>query len=340
MFSKLWFRLLLPTILISFLISSCGATPPSGTFVWIDVPLDGLSFPEVQMVNIEGHATGSEGVARVEVWINGDLWTTIENPPTAGTLASFQSEWVPSSPGDYTIHAVAFGEDGTESQFDEVNISFGDETPAEVITVTPVPDEQVTLPEPAEATIQFWADPETIEAGGCTTIRWQAENVKQVIFGGVEQPPEGSYQDCLCENQSYTLTVVQMDETEEKRKVDIIVTGSCVTPEPVDTTPPPAPAQAVPANGLSIGCTSSQNLVWIPVSDESGIAEYQAKVQRHSGDNNWQDISGSVFSGIPGKQKSISVECGWYYRWRVRAVDGVGNVGSWSGWWEFVINLE
>jgi hypothetical protein len=165
--------------------------------------------------------------------------------------------------------------------------------------------------------------------------------VKSVFFGGVEQAFDGTYQDCLCKNQTYTLTVTHLDETVETQQVGISVSGSCETPEPEqDTMPPPAPVLSVPGNGLSLDCRSNQNLVWQPVSDKSNISQYQVKVQRHSGDNNWSDISGSVFSGIPGKQHSVSVECGWYYRWRVLAVDGVGNVGSWSGWWTFTVNLE
>ncbi len=74
------------------------------------------------------------------------------------------------------------------------------------------------------------------------------------------------------------------------------------------------------------------------MDDESGIEEYQVQVQRHSGDNNWQDVSGSTFS-VGDKQMNLSVECGWYYRFRVRAVDGVGNVGDWSGWSGFAITL-
>lgn len=163
--------------------------------------MDGLAFPEVQAVNIEGHASGSDGVSHVELYINGDLWTTIEDPLTEGTLASFQTEWMPTSPGRYTIHAIAYGSDGTASQFDETEISFGEVTPTPVITVTPVPEEPITPPAPAESSIQFWAEPDTIEAGECTTIHWRVENVQRVIFGGVEQPFEGSYQDCLCENQ-------------------------------------------------------------------------------------------------------------------------------------------
>jgi len=136
-------RFLLPIILLTLLVSSCGVGA-DGIYVWIDVPLDGLSFPEVQAVNIEGHASGAGGVSRVELYVNGDLWTMIEDPPADGTLASFQTEWIPPAPGLYTIHAVAYGPDGATSQFDETRISIGEITPTPVITVTPVPEEPIT----------------------------------------------------------------------------------------------------------------------------------------------------------------------------------------------------
>jgi hypothetical protein len=215
--------------------------------------------------------------------------------------------------------------------------------------VTPPPEEP-TPTTPSGAVIQFWADPPEINAGECTTLYWHAENVQRVVFGGVEQPLDGSYRDCLCSTQSYPLTVTLLDGTEDRRVVTVNVNGSCVTPPPPpqditpvppeDTTPPPAPSPAVPADGLSIACKGSQNLVWLPVNDESGIGEYQVQVQRHSGDNNWQAVSGSPFTGISGKTMNLPVECGWYYRWRVRAVDGKGNTGSWSGWSQFSITLS
>jgi len=331
----------LPIILLTLLVSSCGVGA-SGTYVWIDVPVDGLSFPDVQPVNVEGHATGREGIARVELFVDGELWITIDDPPTVDTLASFQAEWLPPGPGSYIIHAVAYGSDGAPSEYDETRITLGMDTPTPVveavpiIPITPTLTDTPTPPPEPEASIAFWADPETIDAGKCTDIRWQAENVKSLVFGGVEQNMEGTYNTCLCKNETYTLTVTHMDDTVEKLKVNINVVGTCE-----DTTPPPAPVLAVPANGLSLSCRSYQDLVWQPVSDAgSGISQYQVKVQRHSGDNNWTNIPGSVFTGIAGKHLNISVECGWYYRWQVRAVDGEGNIGPWSHLWNFVINLN
>lgn len=359
--AKGWLKLLSVLTLGVSLLGACGGSPADGTIVWIDVPLDGLNFPDVQTINIEGHATGSDGVARVEIWIDGALLTTITDPPVEGVLANFQTEWAPSAIGEYTIQAVAYGSDDSASQPDSARVTFGSVTatsvsgcptpigggptpvscPTQVITVTPVITDTPTSP--PGAVIQFWAEPPEIAAGACTTIRWHTENVQSVVFGGLDQPFDGAYEDCLCGDQRYTLTVVHMDNTEEKRTVDIAVTGSCATPTPSplpqDTTPPPAPSPAVPQNGLTIACKGSQNLAWLPVDDPSGIASYQVEVQRHSGDNNWQAVGGSPFTA-GGKSVNVSVECGWYYRWRVRAMDGAGNVGSWSGWSQFTITLN
>ena len=330
------------------LLGACGGSPGGGTFVWIDVPLDGMNFPDVQPIKIEGHATGSGGVARVEIWINGTLLTTVTNPPTEGALANFYTEWTPSETGEYTIQAVAYAADGEVSEPDAARVTFGNAPVTPIITVTlvdtvtPVVTETHTPTSPPDVVIQFWAEPPEIQAGACTTIRWHVENVQRVVFGGLDQPFDGSYEDCLCGNQRYTLTVTHMDNTEEKRTVDIAVTGSCVTPTssppPQDTTPPSAPSPAVPQNGLTVSCKASQSLVWLPVDDSSGIASYQVEVQRHSGDNNWQAVGGSPFTAS-GKSVDVSVECGWYYRWRVRATDGAGNVGSWSGWSQFTVTL-
>jgi hypothetical protein len=76
-------------------------------------------------------------------------------------------------------------------------------------------------------------------------------------------------------------------------------------------------------------------LRWSPVTDPSGIGEYRVQVERHSGDSNWQTVAGSPWTGLAAPELELDVECGWYYRWRVRAVDGAGNAGPFSTWFRF-----
>ncbi|MCG2785309.1 MAG: Ig-like domain-containing protein [Anaerolineae bacterium] len=211
------------------------------------------------------------------------------------------------------------------------------------VTETPTP----TPPPALEPIIQFWAEPAQIQAGACTTIKWHVENVQSITFGGVQQDFDGSYKDCLCKSERYSLTVTSLDGTQEKRTVDISVSGVCETPTPednnpppaADTTPPPTPELVVPGNGLTLSCRGSQSMAWLPVSDPSGIMRYEVQIERHAGDGSWQTVSGSPFS-INDKTMSIPVECGWTYRWRVHAVDGAGNIGGWSGWFQYTVTLE
>lgn len=325
---------------------------PGGTKVWIDVPVNGRTIPEGTEVEINGHASSPEGLSRVEIWINGTLEFTLTGFSSEEDLSRFTQTWTPPGPGEYTIQAIAVGIDGTLSEPGTTRIYVGSDSPTPVVTEvhtpthTPVSTLTPTPTTPPEVVIDFWAEPSTIVAGGSFTLYWHVENVDKVIFGGVEQGFDGSYTDSLCENARYTLTVIHTDGSEEQRVVDIEVEGSCATatftpspsPEP-DTTPPSAPTPLKPLNEADLGCTSNAMLRWTGVTDESGIAQYQVEFQHHPGDNNWEHTSGSPTQGISEENLEVNLECGFYYRWRVRAVDGNGNVGNWSVWFTFTVPL-
>jgi len=256
----------------------------------------------------------------------------------------------------YTLQVVAVDVNGEASTPDEATLTIGaTETPFVTWTNTPTltPDITITLTFTPSFTptstptitptaqlvpqIQFWADPAEITAGQCTVIKWNTANVLRVQFGGINQPLVGSDQECPCENATYPLLVTLLDNTVVERTTSVTVSGSCVAP---DTTAPPVPALQVPADGLSIGCRASQTLTWLPVTDPSGIREYQVRIQRSADNVLWTDLPISPITGLTDKTVNVGVECGWYYRWSVRAIDGAGNIGGWSGWFDFVINLS
>ena len=348
-------KIFLWLLIFAFLLASCkGEVDKSGTYVWIDVPLDGLTLPQGQPVNVEGHASNPGGVEKVEMMINGQLIDTLQNLPATDNLASFITSFTPPEPGEYVIQVVAYGADGNVSQPDAARIFVGEPTqpvtdtptppptstwtPTSVITITPSLT-PTPPPPPDEPVVDYYAEPSEIDAGDCSRLIWHVEDVQSVVFGGVAQAFDGSYEVCLCETKYYPLTVTYKDGKSEKFTQEVKVNGVCATPVPEeDTTPPPAPQPQVPANGLNIACKSSQTLAWLPVDDPSGISGYKIEVQRHSGDNNWQNVTGSPF-GSTGKSMELSVQCGWNYRWRVKAIDGKGNQSSWSGWYQFAIIL-
>jgi len=347
-------KIFLCLLTFTFFLASCqGEANSGGTYVWIDVPLDGLTLPQGQAVNVEGHASNPGGVEKVEMMINGQLVDTLQNLPT-GDLASFISSFTPPEPGEYVIQVVAYGADGNVSQPDAARIFVGEPTlvitdtptppptstwtPTPVISVTPTLTPTIP-PSPDHPLVDFHAEPSEIDAGDCSRLIWHVEDVQSVVFGGATQAFDGSYEVCLCETKYYPLTVTYKDGRTEKFTQEVKVNGICPTEVPAeDTTPPPVPQPQVPSNGLNITCKSSQSLAWLPVDDPSGISGYKIEVQRHSGDNNWQNVTGSPF-GSTGKTMKLSVECGWDYRWRVKAIDGKGNQSAWSSWFLFAIIL-
>jgi len=356
-------KIFLTTLFFSLLLSSCGLTGNEATDnqIWIDVPLNGIHFEPGQSVNIEGHAANDGEDLQVGIWVNALEVGNPELVPANGNLSYFTYNYLPPGPGDYVIQVVLVGGTGENLISDTARITVGGDveetveiTPSPTATTTPeltlMPSVSETPTQMPEPIVNFWADPLPVQAGGCTTIFWEAENVSKLVFGGVEQPFSGSYQVCnICEPQNYRLIVTYPDDTEETFWVEITITGSCATatptvtvtptPNPEDTTPPNAPTPSAPADGLNLTCRASQTLTWMPVSDPSGIAEYQVEVQRSSDNSTWSNAPGSPINGIPDKTTSITTDCGWYYRWRVRAVDGAGNPSDWSTWFYFSITL-
>ena len=344
--------------LIILMLAGC-SSGGSGTNVWIDVPINNLTLTDPKPIQIEGHAASPEGINLIEVWINGELIETI--PPTSSTetLAVFETTYTPSGPGEYIIQVIALGADGVNSNPDTTRVLIGEEhaaipvedlptdTPTLVPTHTPTATPTPVPGEPSDDSpiINYWADSTEIEAGGCTTLYWEISNVSRVEFGGTDQEFSGHYYDCMCETQTYPLSVTYYDASRETFYVTINVTGTCGptitdTPTPVpDTVGPNPPTLLKPLNGHSFSCIPDTILRWEAASDPSGISEYRVQVERHPGDNNWQAVSGSVFTGIGGLEKLLNLECGYTYRWRVRAIDGANNMGSWSGWFTFVVPL-
>ena len=257
---------------VVFLLAACTSrASPQAPQVWIDAPLDGLSFPLGQLITIQGHAAGPSGIGRIEIWIDGALEIEQDDPPSVGNLAHFDHIWLLERPGDCRIEVVAIGADDTASASDDIILHVA------VITASPTPVPTTASPTPVPTT---------------TT----------------PTPPPTA---------TRTATPVLRDEQA-----------------------PAAPAPTSPTGNPTLSCAGQVSLVWNPVSDPSSIQEYRVEVQRHSGDNNWQSVSGSPWTGIAGTSLSVPVECGWYYRWRVQAVDGLGNVGGLSSWATFAVTLS
>ncbi len=347
-------------LMISLVTASCAESGTSGPRTWIDNPRDGAALSPGKAIVVKSHVFAKGGVAEVLLTVNGEAYRR-DAPTESSEFVAIKQEWIPEEPGTYQLQVQGFDSQGLPAQPASVVVEVIGKTEvvaAQVISVTPVitvtPSVTVTptrlisvTPEITRtptnlpgSNVSFYAKPESLKAGECTTMYWAVQNAQRVIFGGKDQPFVGSYQDCLCSTQKFTLRVVDLDGTEKSYPVTINVSGSCTTEVPpeqeeeqpapvVDKTPPSVPVPAVPANGLTVPCKTSQTLVWQPSKDDaSGIAGYYVKLEIQVKKGSWQSAGG--YGPLTTKQVNVNVQCGGIYRWMVRAQDGAGNVSAWS----------
>lgn len=299
---------------------------------------------EVQAIAIGDDGVRSEPVV-VRVLVGeraaGAKPTATLSPTSMATLAA-------TSTATLSPASTATPESSTTTSMPSATIKPSPEVTAISPTGSPAPllplvTGTPTLTRPAAPAVDFRADAEQVQAGSCTALRWRVENARAAFLDGDEVSLEGALEICPCDDAVYTLSVTGFDNEQEERRLTVRVVGTCETPtaKPTvpfsDNSPPPAPQPVSPADGDPLACEPQIALEWEAVTDPSGIEEYQIEVQRALIGVNWESFDESPWTGIGGANVAIDVECGWHHRWRVRAVDGAGNVGEWSDWFVFIL---
>jgi hypothetical protein len=87
------------------------------------------------------------------------------------------------------------------------------------------------------ASISFAADNANINAGQCTTLRWNVQNVRGVYLNNAGVAGQNAQQICPAATTAYTLRVVRNDGGEETRQVIVNVVGGAPTAIPVTPQP-------------------------------------------------------------------------------------------------------
>lgn len=331
------------TLILICLLTACGSDVlAEGTYAWIDAPVHDISVPVGQVITIDGHASSIGGVSRIEIWIDAEFFVSQDYPESMGNLVKFEHIWVPTEPGEYDIQVIAFSADSSSTP-DTVTVHVGVEPPIVALVSTPTPVVTIT-PTPVDPPAACVASVTAVQNANCRSGPGTVYDILGYLLSGETAVITGRNEDSSYwwienpDNPGYCWMWDGLVDTDcDTSGVKVVAVPP--TPTPVtDTTPPPIPGLSSPANGADLGCTSFANLTWNAVSDPSGIPGYKVEVQRHAGDNNWQSIPGSPM-GATGTNQSISVECGYTYRWRVRALDGEGNQSAWSDWFTFNIPL-
>lgn len=97
----------------------------------VDSPLEGNSLPEGS-IQIKYHATAPDGIAAVELSINGEVVSNVASPEATQTIVALQYTWNPTLSGNHVIRVRAQGANGSWSGYGMVSVNIvGEEPPAE-----------------------------------------------------------------------------------------------------------------------------------------------------------------------------------------------------------------
>jgi hypothetical protein len=176
-----------------------------------------------------------------------------------------------------------------------------------IVTVTG----DCTQPDETEYILNFWAEPETITAGGCTTLHWESKDYTTITLHAQSVSFAGTDEKCPCVGTTYPITGTKEDGTTDERTVTIAVNGSCEVPQtdpPAD--PPPVTDTDGPENdGISLVWESCSFFGQASLEDPSGVD--QAKFEFNLNNEGWKSIwMADIGSGLWQSEVGIPVNDG------------------------------
>lgn len=128
--------------------------------------------------------------------------------------------------------------------------------------------------------------------------------------------------------------------------VDLLIATPTATPTPTatqtpDILPPPAPIPIYPVRNEFMECeypswilgegVNVVEFIWEEVFDPSGIAYYEMELEILDGDEY------RLLYSLQSPDPSVFADCGYLYRWRVRAVNEIGIIGDFSDYSYFTV---
>jgi hypothetical protein len=139
-----WLSLLL---LVTGVLTGCGAREGSSPRVWIDAPLNS-SQHEWGTIQVMSHSSCEGGIREVALLVNGEEYRRDESPDSNASLVTIVQPWVPPSDGQYTLQVIAYTRGRVASDPATVRVTIGSPPGTPLPTVA----HEAPTPPPAEAT--------------------------------------------------------------------------------------------------------------------------------------------------------------------------------------------
>lgn len=271
----------MPTIAITW--------PPNGARVRIGQPF-----------TVHTTSNDSSGIARVGYTVDGQAGETGDG--AGQPIFSYSFPVTVKSKGVHTIAVAAVNRGGTKSApavIRVVGVNTLSDTPAADDPPTPVPqlpssanpppaqqpppNQPAPPPPPSGASVSFVANPTSIQAGQCTTLRWDVDGVREIYFEGAGVTGHEERELCnLSANTTFVLHVIFQDGSARDYTASVAVTGAPPPP------PPPAGGQgqqgdppAAPTNCRVSEVTAHHVLMqWEHSGGAGGFNIYITRTQR------------------------------------------------------------
>ena len=162
--------LLLAATILACGLSGGGQPAASKPTIIISAPLTGTRVDVGQVVNVESTATDAQGVTKVELWADGQLYRE-DAPPSPQATYTVVQPWQAIAPGNHTLTVRAYNASGLVSDLASVVIEVvepgAQATPMEVAVTTPTPTVPMDTPTPIGGTA---APEETPTVAGETPV--------------------------------------------------------------------------------------------------------------------------------------------------------------------------
>ena len=237
-----------------------GAPAAAGAQAWIEYPAEGQTLP-MGPVRLVVYATDAEGVAHIELRINGALLpgdaAQEQSFETTRRLLRVDQQWTPDKEGKHILEARGLNTAGGYGEPDFVQFCIGTCPGMVAPTATPSPSPSPSpspaatpsptpSPSPGPPRITFTADRTRLLFDQCATIQWNVEGeVAAVELNGQDVPRLAQSEVCPPQTTTFTLVVTGPDGATVERALTIAVEGTAPTPTPTATpsvgAPPPPP---------------------------------------------------------------------------------------------------
>ncbi len=299
---------------------------------WIDYPLSGDEFLPGTPIPIISNTTGGDSLQQFTIRVNDQVIQQSRFPDSGEKLISLENEWIPDSPGEYTIEIAVSGEDGPTLSKAQVNVKVLGELalPEPDLTLTDlslVGSDQIrcdysnlgaaTSPEGREVWLDIYVGPSESELARVSHSNIGADRVFESgtsgNFTSASLSPVPTWPQVVkCVIDAGEM-VPESDEGNNEIQTTLTppvpLDGQCAAADLV------APVLVGPADGATL--TSDPTFAWSYPDESCHPYSYQVDI---SGDPSFSDISwGFTTLDHTTTSRTWPLPAGTCYYWRVLA---------------------